>query len=406
MTEKQTQVQEQYTKWPYPEPVYDLQEWFKTNRLMGDFTTDLGFYAHFPRERKRPLNVLVAGCGSYQAAAYAFRSHESCVTGIDISSTSLSLTDDLKKKHKLTNLELKELSLLDAETLGEKFDLIISTGVLHHLEDPVQGARALASVLSEKGRMSLMLYGSSLRTGVYWIQDVFRTLRIQPHDDADIERARSFVSALPGHHPVHQYVKAGATDLRYSGGFVDTFFHPQDRSYFVSDLFEFAQQSNLIMSGFIENAFYHPLTYQLGTSLNLYAKELGKLSFFERAAIVDKLSNAMGTHRFILSKEKVFTLNEQYPPEDFDHAIPMIAGIEERKDLETGGRVVQRKPFPAVTLTDQTLYVVQLFDGKRNCGDIVKMMQRQGIPDKNTARLYLHKVIKDLWEYGFVVFVG
>ena len=58
------------------------------------------------------------------------------------------------------------------------FDLIVCTGVLHHLADPDAGLRALRSVLNPKGAMYLMVYAPYGRTGVYMLQDYCRRLGI------------------------------------------------------------------------------------------------------------------------------------------------------------------------------------------------------------------------------------
>ena len=56
---------------------------------------------------------------------------------------------------------------MDLPQLGlGRFDFIRCTGVLHHMEDPLAGLRALAQVLHEDGLMGVMVYGRYARTGV------------------------------------------------------------------------------------------------------------------------------------------------------------------------------------------------------------------------------------------------
>ena len=150
-------VREQYRKWVYPEPVKDLDKWRKSGRFqMADPGRDFNLF--WPDRDKGPLNILVAGCGTYQGACYAYLNRDCQVTAIDISETSLRYTRDLKDRHQLTNLDVVELSLFDVGTLNRKFDFIVSTGVLHHLPDPVAGGQALAEVLEPDGVMhSLVL---------------------------------------------------------------------------------------------------------------------------------------------------------------------------------------------------------------------------------------------------------
>jgi len=102
------------------------------------------FHLLWPNDKYRPdLDVLVAGCGTFQAAKHAIGHPVSRVVGIDVSSTSLEHTERLKQKHNLTNLETYLLPIERAHELDQRFDHIICTGVLHHLADPEIGLRAL-----------------------------------------------------------------------------------------------------------------------------------------------------------------------------------------------------------------------------------------------------------------------
>ena len=87
--------------------------------------------------------MLVAGCGTSQAARHALRRPSAHVIGIDISETSIRHTLELKQKYNLSNLDVHQLPIEQVEELGEVFDPIVCTGVLHHLSDPQSGLRAL-----------------------------------------------------------------------------------------------------------------------------------------------------------------------------------------------------------------------------------------------------------------------
>src|SRR5271167_665436 len=99
---------------------------------------------------------------------------EAQVTGIDFSATSLSRTEDLKRKYDLRNLQLQQLPVEQAANLGKSFDQIVCTGVLHHLVDPDAGLSALRTVLKPDGAMHLMVYAPYGRAGVYMMQEFCR----------------------------------------------------------------------------------------------------------------------------------------------------------------------------------------------------------------------------------------
>ena len=140
------------------------------------------------KEYRADLDVLVAGCGTWQAAKHAISHPKARVVGIDVSSTSLEHTERLKQSHDLTNLEIRQLAIENVAELDQQFDLIICTGVLHHLVDPDAGLRALRSVLKPDGAMHLMVYAPYGRAGVYMIQEYCRRLGIGTSQE-EIERA-------------------------------------------------------------------------------------------------------------------------------------------------------------------------------------------------------------------------
>lgn len=171
-------VARQYKDWVYPHPIPDMSEFVKQSFDLSD--PSLFRRKLWPRKiEPENLSILIAGCGANQAAHYAFTNRNSEVLGIDVSDSSLGHEAHLKQKHGLGNLELLQMSLGEIGSLGRTFDLIICTGVLHHLPDPDAGLRCLRDVLKPHGVISLMLYGSFPRVGVYMLQEVFRQLGLK-----------------------------------------------------------------------------------------------------------------------------------------------------------------------------------------------------------------------------------
>ncbi len=138
-------VSRQYERYRYPQPIQDLKAWLADNWQWFDPS-----HAHrilWPdREYQPDLDILIAGCGTNQAAVFAFTNPDAKVVAVDISQPSLDHHQYLKDKHGLDNLALHRLPIEELPTLGLDFDLIVSTGVLHHLADPLAGMNAVAVV--------------------------------------------------------------------------------------------------------------------------------------------------------------------------------------------------------------------------------------------------------------------
>ena len=194
-----TLVAKQYEAFAYPQPFADL-----TEAIGGGYyqVGDPSLYAPvlWPTGRpQRPLSILVAGCGTVQAAYAAYRNREDQIVGIDLSDSSLAHERFLQERHGLDNLQLFKGDLLEVGSLGRPFDVILCTGVLHHMAEPGAGLAALREVLAPDGVMALMLYGQTVRTGVYMLQDAFRRIGVEQSPEG-IAEVRRILAELPARH--------------------------------------------------------------------------------------------------------------------------------------------------------------------------------------------------------------
>ena len=99
-----------YDRHPYPPPVSSLdryrQLWLDPDRRRADY------HLLWPEAAYRTdLEILIAGCGTAQAAKHALRQPEARVIGIDVSATSIEHTQALQRKYNLPNLEIRQLAV-------------------------------------------------------------------------------------------------------------------------------------------------------------------------------------------------------------------------------------------------------------------------------------------------------
>jgi SAM-dependent methyltransferase len=112
------------------------------------------------------MRVLDAGCGTgktlgWLAAAVA---PDGLVVGADLSATHLTAARCALPQTLLLQADLRRMPLL-----SHSFDLVWSVNTIHHLHDPVAGARTLAALLRPGGR--LVLGQSSLLPEMYFAWD-------------------------------------------------------------------------------------------------------------------------------------------------------------------------------------------------------------------------------------------
>jgi SAM-dependent methyltransferase len=79
------------------------------------------------------------------------------VQGIDAAEASLHVARELAERHGVRNVTFSRHDIMSME-MGEEFDLIISTGVVHHLEDPQRGLRNLCRHMTADGVICTWLY--------------------------------------------------------------------------------------------------------------------------------------------------------------------------------------------------------------------------------------------------------
>jgi len=394
-------VCEFYTEHPYPPPVENLDrardEWRDQNRHRAEY------HLLWPNKAYcADLDVLVAGCGTWQAAKYALCHPNTRVVGIDVSPTSLDHTEQLKRKYNLTNLETQQLSLEDAGRLERRFDLIICTGVLHHLADPDAGLNALRSVLRPDGAMYLMVYAPYGRSGVYMLQDYCRKLGIGNSLEEINELAR-VVEILPRHHPLVGLLR-GARDALNADALADALLNPRDRSYSVSQLFDFIEGMGLRLSRWYWQAPYLP---QCGAiSATPHANRLAALPAREQYAAMELWRGTMTTHSVVVVRDdaSVDQSNVRFDDERWQRFVPIrlpyTICVQERLPSGAAGVLLNRSHqyhdlILVISAEEKRLF--DRIDGRRTI-EIIEHLRNAEVLSR--AQTFFQR----LWWYDQVVF--
>ncbi|MBE9562762.1 MAG: class I SAM-dependent methyltransferase, partial [Proteobacteria bacterium] len=79
---------------------------------------------------------------------------------------SLAYGIRMARDNNITNVDFKQGDLLNVGQLNKKFHVIECAGVLHHMQDPMQGWQALVDVLHDGGLMYIGLYSEAARRDV------------------------------------------------------------------------------------------------------------------------------------------------------------------------------------------------------------------------------------------------
>jgi SAM-dependent methyltransferase len=292
------EVRDFYERYPYPRPVESLENyrllWRAPQRRRADFRL---FWP--ARPYREDYSILVAGCGTSQAAKHALRWPAAKVTGIDFSATSVRCTEELKQKYNLDNLQVRQLPIERVSELETSFDQIVCTGVLHHLADPDAGLRALRGVLKPDGAMHLMVYAPYGRAGIYMLQEFCRRVGIQATEEG-IRDLIAALRALPPGHPLENLLRE-APDFRHEAALADALLHPQDRAYSVPQLFDFIERGGLAFGRWVRQAPYTP---HCGVMASIpQASRMAQLPLEEQYAAAELFRGTMVRHSMVLYRD-------------------------------------------------------------------------------------------------------
>lgn len=165
------EVRAQYEESPYP-------RWVRLPATASGLTVNQTLQQLFPRSNFKPLaqgdapRILIAGCGTGQHAIdTALRFANASLLAVDLSLSSLGYAKRKATEMGVASIAFAQADILQLGSLQERFDLIESSGVLHHLADPQQGWRVLLGLLKPGGLMKLGFYSELARRDIVRVRE-------------------------------------------------------------------------------------------------------------------------------------------------------------------------------------------------------------------------------------------
>ena len=379
MTVRLDPIEAFYDRHPYPPPVAELQRF-------GDGAARAAHHLIWPaRPMDSVRSVLVAGCGTSQAVRHALRRPDVRVVGIDVSAESLEHTRALAAHHQVANLELHRIAIERVDRLGERFDHVVCTGVLHHLADPAVGLRALREVLAPGGAMTLMVYARYGRVGVYMLQDYCRRLGVDT-SAGDLADLVATLREVPLGHPLSRLLRE-SRDFADDDALADALCNPRDRAYSVAELLDLVSRAGLRFGRWERQAPYLPDCGAI--SETPHAARIAERTPAEQYALVELFRGTMTRHTAILFADDA-------PPLDFADPrgvpvrLPTATAVEERLPPGAAAALINR----AHTDTDLVLFA------DRGEYDVFRAIDGA----RTLAELGAAGFVERLWRHDLVVF--
>ena len=374
----------QYDAYPYPQR--DPRD--EAKRLIIGSPSHLREVDHWifgaRRPASQPLRALVAGGGSGDATVMLAQQMTNArragdVTWLDRSTAARRVAEARVAARKLGNVIFQEGSLLDLPGSGfGPFDYIDCCGVLHHLPDPLEGLKALVSVLAPGGGLGLMVYAPHGRTGVYMAQDALRLLA--PPNEAPAARVE-VAKRLWRQMPETAWLRRNPwiTDHEKGGdaGLYDLLLNPRDIAFTVPAFNALIEAAGLRIVCLVEPLRYNPLSYISDPKLRPRIEAMGAI---ERAALAEAITGNMGVHIAYCVRAEAPVITA---PWDDHAAIPCLRELDGAKlaaSLPRDG--VLRVTFDGLTvpvpLPRLASAILSRIDGKRSIGEIGDDLAQNG----------------------------
>ena len=240
-------VQAMYEESPYP-------RWVRAPKagapqsLNAFLSTAFPLSAFTPLACDNPLHVLIAGGGTGQHPLHtAQRFTGAQVQVIDLSRRSLAYAQRKTQELGLNNLQFAQADILQLPQIDERFDLIESVGVLHHMADPWAGWEALLTRLKPNGLMKLGFYSQTARQEINQLRDFINAQGFGNSPEA-IRTSRQHLIAHS--HAAHIDGIFRLRDFYSTSACRDLLFHVQEHQLTLPEIDAFLQSHGLRFIGF------------------------------------------------------------------------------------------------------------------------------------------------------------
>jgi len=296
----------------------------------------------------------------------------------------------------LANLELHQLPIERVSSLDRHFDLIITTGVLHHMADPEEGMRALAECLRPEGVLAVMLYANYGRIGVHLMQSVFKDLGLS-QDETSLDIVRDALGQLSPLHPLASYLQI-APDLGDDAGIVDTFLHGREQAYTIDECRELVASAGLAFQDVFLKASYYPPS----PSASPFYSAVAAMSREQQWAIMQRINASNACHYFLACRPERATASYAI---DFDstHAMDYVPTF--RKGCRPDALTLIRHDDWRLSVTPLQAALVERVDGLCSIDEIVDAVASSGAFARS-ARDELEaaavNTFRSLWQLDFV----
>jgi SAM-dependent methyltransferase len=382
-------VEKHYDTFPFPTPKQIVQQ------LPGSFSLGvLNFLLLRRPEQWLPRNakIWVAGCGTQQGALWALSNPDAEIIATDISQGALDAAANLAGQLGLRNLRFHRQDLAGS-IFREQFDLVVCTGVVHHLPDPASGLARIRESLKPEGALLLMVYNKMHREPLAQFRS---TLGLLCSEQEELSRRyelachllQEFATSERCSPPGRDAFRLLAEQPEDRSQVADALLHPLEVSYDVDELLALLESAS-----FEHISWLYPPQWDLENYLDSpdLISRFGQLDRLDRWKVVYFIAGRAGPLFELLAERSSLPRREPYAREEL-LAMPMVCSqgmkiysVQNGQIVGTDSRLAYELREGKLAGRERGVYgmrrkwslpeefdpVLQACDGKRTLGQVL-----------------------------------
>jgi len=177
--------------------------------------------------------ILIAGCGTGQhSIGTAAQFKNSKVLGLDLSLSSLAYAKRKTQELQIENIDYIQGDILELKQLCRQFDVIECAGVLHHMDNPMDGWKVLVEILRPGGLMRIGLYSETGRLHIAQIREENDKLTPSSKERSIRAIRRRLIESDEEHHKL----VTTSPDFFSVSALKDLIFHEKEHHFTISQI--------------------------------------------------------------------------------------------------------------------------------------------------------------------------
>jgi len=362
-------VEDMYSQFPFPShqgPMSTLSWFYDLDLLLAS----VGSHKAIDK-----IRVLDAGCGTgEEVVCCASVFPQAHFTAVELNSTSLGIAKKNAKYLEVENIDFHKNNIMDITNELGSFDVIISSGVIHHLSNPEEGLKRLVNLLEPDGVLAIYLYCEYTRDRNIRIK---QAVNMVEGDQGLVDKRIKIARALSN--------KYEWTDIKA----VDAFLHVNEHLYTAKSIFDMLRECGLKFLRFRDEPIWDASILIKDTDVVRMLRNLPNDLHYEVLDLAFSEQRNRNAYEFFTCHDSYVSHPVKEIGKDKLEFYPMRAPhVQIEKEVSDNGLfnaniLHDNKQTVQLKLSNQAVDIIMKCDGQKSLGKILE--ETTGGPENNPA---------------------